>query len=69
MLEMVSLYLAGKPYMKSKLNNHDNAQFVPEQNRTEQNFIGNYKAPATPRWHKSKPYSTRYKKHTKHIHV
>ena len=25
-------------------------------NRTEQNFIGNYKAPATPRWHKSKPY-------------
>ena len=33
-----------------------NKQCACNQNRTEQNFIGNYKALATPRWHKSKPY-------------
>ena len=44
------------------------AHILVEQNRTEQNFIGNYKAPATPRWHKSKPYKYKiqeaYKTHT-----
>ena len=44
------------------------SELFTEQNRTEQNFIGNYKTPATPRWHKSKPYKYKiqeaYKTHT-----
>ena len=42
--------------------------YLQNRTKTEQNFIGNYKAPATPRWHKSKPYKYKiqeaYKTHT-----
>ena len=45
------------------LNVYQMAVELAEQNRTEQNFIGNYN---NPRWHKSKPYKIQetYKTHT-----